>query len=61
MKRRVQPLRVLILTAEPEPHQRGLSRRHPSLTNGFDALNRLTNRLDGLGQTRYLYTVPGNS
>ncbi len=27
----------------------------PSITHGFDALNRLTNRLDGLGQTRYLY------
>jgi RHS repeat-associated protein len=31
-----------------------------SLTNQYDALNRLTNRLDGLGQTRYLYAVLGN-
>jgi len=31
-----------------------------SLTNWFDALNRLTNRLDGLGQTQYRYAVLGN-
>ena len=31
-----------------------------SLTNEFDALNRLTNRLDGLGPTRYTYAVLGN-
>ncbi len=31
-----------------------------SITNGFDALNRLTNRLDALGQTKYTYAVLGN-
>ncbi len=31
-----------------------------SLTNQYDALDRLTNRLDGLGQTRYSYAVLGN-
>ena len=31
-----------------------------SITNWFDALNRLTNRLDGLGQTQYRYAVLGN-
>jgi RHS repeat-associated protein len=31
-----------------------------SVTNQYDALNRLTNRLDGLGQTRYLHAVLGN-
>jgi YD repeat-containing protein len=31
-----------------------------SITNQYDALDRLTNRLDGLGQTRYSYAVLGN-
>lgn len=31
-----------------------------SITNWFDALNRVTNRLDGLGQTKYTYVVLGN-
>jgi hypothetical protein len=31
-----------------------------SITNQYDALNRLTNRLDGLGQTQYCYAVLGN-
>ncbi|MGC8990757.1 MAG: hypothetical protein ACP5MD_11580, partial [Verrucomicrobiia bacterium] len=31
-----------------------------SVTNQYDALNRLTNRLDGLGQTKYTYAVLGN-
>ncbi len=30
------------------------------ITNQYNALDRLTNRLDGLGQTRYFYTVPGH-
>jgi YD repeat-containing protein len=31
-----------------------------AITNQYDALDRLTNRLDGLGQTRYSYAVLGN-
>jgi hypothetical protein len=31
-----------------------------SITNQYDALDRLTNRLGGLGQTKYVYAVPGN-
>jgi hypothetical protein len=31
-----------------------------AITNQYDALNRLTNRLDGLGRTKYVYAVPGN-
>jgi hypothetical protein len=32
----------------------------PSITNWFDALNRLTSRLDGLGTTVYTYAMLGN-
>jgi len=31
-----------------------------AITNQYDALDRLSNRLDGLGQTRYSYAVLGN-
>jgi YD repeat-containing protein len=31
----------------------------PSVTNSYDALNRLTNMLDGLGTTTYTYTTGG--
>ncbi|MDB6122328.1 MAG: repeat protein [Pedosphaera sp.] len=31
----------------------------PSITNQYDALNRLTNMLDGVGMTRYTYTSVG--